>query len=78
MVTAGTPQSTVPVNVSSSQSPKVVAALQSSSKPIPSLGKTTIQLSINGMQVNALIDSGSSESYIHPDVAKELNLPVKS
>ena len=32
---------------------------------------------INNMKVNALIDSGSSESYIHPNIVDKLNLTVQ-
>lgn len=46
--------------------------LASASTPTSS----TIPVSVNGLQVNSLVDSGSSISFIHPEVVKNLNLIV--
>ncbi|KAK4318379.1 hypothetical protein Pmani_008192 [Petrolisthes manimaculis] len=37
---------------------------------------STIPVSVNELQVNALIDSGSTISFIHPDVVNCLDIPV--
>ena len=50
--------------------------IKSKPKPIPSLGKSTTEIVINGMEVNALIDSGSSDSFIHPAIVDKLKLSV--
>ena len=43
----------------------------STSKPIPSLSKTTIELQINGVLLHALIDRGSSDNYMHPNAVEK-------
>ena len=54
-----------------------MSAAISKSKPIPCLGKSTTEIVINGVKVNALIDSGSSDSFIHPAIVEKLKLSVK-
>ena len=41
-----------------------------------SLSKSSVTVSMNGFQVTALFDSGSSESFIHPDLVKKTGLTV--
>ena len=41
-----------------------------------SLSKSSATVSMNGFQVTALFDSGSSESFIHPDLVKKTGLTV--
>ncbi|KAL1327056.1 uncharacterized protein [Arachis hypogaea] len=36
-----------------------------------------VKVSINGLEVQALIDGGSSDSFIQPRIAKFLNLPIE-
>ena len=60
---------------------KISAALWSPSlATVPStsiiLSKSTATVNINGMQVKALFDSGSSESFIRPHIVKEAGLTV--
>ena len=43
-----------------------------------SLRKSTSDVFVNGFKANALIDSGSTESFIHPKVAQRHSLPVIS
>ena len=53
-------------------------ACASTIKKTPScLSYATIPAVINGKPYDALIDSGSSKSYLHLDVAKQLNLTVR-
>ena len=40
------------------------------------LKSSSTTVSINGMQLDALFDSGSSESFIHPRVVREAKLPI--
>ena len=42
----------------------------------PSLTKSTTVVSINGFNAKALVDSGSSESFIHPKLAESASLLV--
>ena len=42
----------------------------------PSLAKSTTTVSINGYEAKALVDSGSSESFIHPKLVKSAALHV--
>ena len=42
----------------------------------PALKKSTCIVNINGCELSALIDSGSSDSFIHPKVANKLSLKI--
>ncbi|CAB3981036.1 Retrovirus-related Pol poly from transposon [Paramuricea clavata] len=42
-----------------------------------SLSKSSTTVCINGLQVKALFDSGSNESFIHPSIVKEAALTVR-
>ena len=42
-----------------------------------SLRKSIQYLKVNGYTVSTLIDSGSSEGFIHPTVVNKLSIPVK-
>ena len=42
----------------------------------PSLTKSTTVVSINGFKAKSLVDSGSSESFIHPKLAESASLLV--
>ena len=44
-----------------------------SSRTPPVLLKSSTMVTINGEEVRALVDSGSTESFIHPDLVKKLN-----
>ena len=44
---------------------------------LTSLSKSSATVCINGLQVKALFDSGSSESFIHPSIVKEAALTVR-
>ena len=48
------------------------------SATLPALSKSISRVSINGHVVNALIDSGSSDSFIHPDLVSKLALQTKA
>ena len=43
----------------------------------PALSKSSAIVEINGVQANALFDSGSSESFIHPSLADKANLSIQ-
>lgn len=43
---------------------------------IPSLSKAMIKIKINSHEVDALIDTGSSESFINQNVTKRLNIKI--
>ena len=45
-----------------------------SSRTPPVLLKSSTMVTINGEEVRALVDSGSTESFIHPDLVKKLNI----
>ena len=45
-----------------------------SSATAPSLGKSTVKITAGGQLIDALIDSGSSESFIHPNIVNQLRL----
>ena len=51
----------------------VIATTQSSG----SLSKSTATINIGKLQVKALFDSGSTESFIHPNLVKEAGLTVR-
>jgi len=40
------------------------------------LSKATTEILINGIKTEGLIDSGSSESFIHPNIVKRQSLPI--
>lgn len=42
----------------------------------PTLRKSACMVRINGCNLSALIDSGSTDSFIHLDVANKLALPI--
>ncbi|KAK3885091.1 hypothetical protein Pcinc_010642 [Petrolisthes cinctipes] len=50
-----------------------LAAVSSANYPRV-LSKAVVEVSINGFKTNGLIDSGSSESFIHPELAAHLSL----
>ena len=52
-----------------------LATLTSAATP-SSLSRAVVKVSINGTEVDGLVDSGSSESFIHPDVVKHHSLAV--
>ena len=54
-------------------SPLLVTVPTSTTK---SLSKSSATVSMNGFQVTVLFDSGSSESFIHPDLVKKTGLTV--
>ncbi|KAK4326762.1 hypothetical protein Pmani_002779 [Petrolisthes manimaculis] len=41
------------------------------------LSKAVVSILVNGTKIDGLIDSGSSESFIHPDLVKQLSLDVQ-
>ncbi|KAK3878332.1 hypothetical protein Pcinc_016916 [Petrolisthes cinctipes] len=41
------------------------------------LSKAVVGILVNGTEIEGLIDSGSSGSFIHPDLVKQLNLAVQ-
>ena len=53
----------------------ILATLTSAATPSV-LSKAVTSVSINGAKAEGLIDSGSSESFIHPDLVKRLSLPI--
>ena len=64
--------------VSSSVAPADHATLASvTAAATPSaLSKAVVEVSINGTRTDGLIDSGSSESFIHPDLVERHSLRV--
>ena len=66
----------------STQKSKVSAAIWSPllatvpTSTTKSLSKSSATVSMNGFQVTALFDSGSSESFIHPDLVEKTGLTV--
>ena len=44
----------------------------------PVLLKSSTMVTINGEEVRALVDSGSTESFIHPDLVKKLNIKIQA
>ena len=46
-------------------------------KPIVSLQKSTINVTIDSVKLSALIDGGSSESFIHPKIVEKLKLNIQ-
>ena len=66
--------------LSSFVSPKVSAAMHSSiiatTQSSGSLSKSTVTINIGKLQVKALFDSGSTESFIHPNLVRRSGLTV--
>lgn len=56
--------------------PATLAIIDSASNPIVS-SKAVAKVSVNGIEGDGLIDSGSSESFIHPDIIKRHFLKVQ-
>ncbi|MCP4800870.1 MAG: DDE-type integrase/transposase/recombinase, partial [bacterium] len=66
-------QSKATSRVSASLHSPVIAATQSPG----SLSKSTATISLENLNVKALFDSGSTESFIHPNLVKRAGLTVK-
>ena len=56
--------------------PTELATITSAATPSV-LSKAVVRVSINGIEADGLIDSGSSESFIHPDLVKRHSLQVQ-
>ncbi|XP_071836380.1 uncharacterized protein [Apostichopus japonicus] len=63
-------------NSKTSASLSTLATAISAASP-PKLAKASVQVTINGRLADCLIDSGSTESFIHPQLAKALSLELK-
>ena len=69
-----TKQSTQKSKVSAATWSPLLATVPTSTTK--SLSKSSATVSMNGFQVTALFDSGSSESFIYPDLVKKTGLTV--
>ena len=69
-----TKQSTQKSKVSAAAWSPLLATVPTSTTK--SLSKSSATVSMNGFQVTALFDSGSSESFIYPDLVKKTGLTV--
>ena len=48
------------------------------STPVPGLTKSTISVLVNGVSLKALVDTGSSESYISSSIAKRYKMEIRN